>query len=88
LHGCDTYPLSLNEDILGVCENRVLRRVFGPKREEVAGHWRRLHNEEVHYFYTSPNIFKVIKLRRMRLVGYAAGIDKMRMACKNFDWKT
>jgi hypothetical protein len=49
-----------------VFENRMLRRVFGPKRQEVVGGWRRLHNEELHTLYTSPDIFSVIKLRRMR----------------------
>jgi hypothetical protein len=47
-------------------ENRVLRRVFRPKREEVAGEWRRLHNEELHNLYASPNIIRVSKLRRVR----------------------
>jgi hypothetical protein len=46
-------------------ENRVLRRIHGPKREEVAGGWRRLHNEELHNLYASPNIIRVIKSRRM-----------------------
>jgi hypothetical protein len=53
-----------------VSGNRVLRRIFGPKREEVAGDWRRLHNEELHNLYASPNIIRVIKSRRMRWVGY------------------
>jgi hypothetical protein len=47
-----------------VCENRVLRRIYGPKKEEVAGGWRRLHNEELHSLYTSTNIAKVIKQGR------------------------
>jgi hypothetical protein len=47
-----------------VSENRVLRRIFGPKREEVAGGWRGLHNEELHNLYTSPNIIRVVKRRR------------------------
>jgi hypothetical protein len=53
-------------------ENRVLRRIFGLKREEVAGGWRRLHIKELHNLYTSPNITRVIKLRRMRWAGHVA----------------
>jgi hypothetical protein len=49
-----------------VSENRVLRRIHGPKKEEVAGGWRRLHNEKLHNLYTSSNIIKVVKSRRMR----------------------
>jgi hypothetical protein len=49
-----------------VCENRVLRRIFGPKRKEVAGGWRRLHSEELHNLYALPNIIRVIKSRRIR----------------------
>jgi hypothetical protein len=49
-----------------VFENRVLRRIFGPRREEVKGDWRKLHNEELHNLYTSPNIIRMIKSRRMR----------------------
>jgi hypothetical protein len=55
-----------------VFENRVLRRIFGPKREEVTGDWRRLHNEELHNLYASPNIIRVIKSRKLRWVGYVA----------------
>jgi hypothetical protein len=53
-------------------ENRVLRRIFGPKRDEVTGGWRKLHNEELHKFYTSPNIIRMIKSRRMRWAGHVA----------------
>jgi hypothetical protein len=53
-----------------VFENRVLRRIFGPKREEVAGGWRRLHNEELHNLCISVNIITVIKSRRMRWAGH------------------
>jgi hypothetical protein len=55
-----------------VCENRVLRRIFGPARKEVAGGWRRLHNEELHNLYDSPNIIRVIKSRKMRWTGHIA----------------
>jgi hypothetical protein len=54
---------------LRVFENRVLRRIFGPKRDEVTGEWRKLHNEELNNLYPSPNIVPVIKSRRMRLAG-------------------
>jgi hypothetical protein len=61
-----------------VSENRVLRRIFGPKREEVAGGWRRLHNEELLNLYTSPNIIRVIRSRRMRWAGHVARTEEMR----------
>jgi hypothetical protein len=57
---------------LRVLENRVLRRIFGPKRDEVKGEWGNLHNEELHDLYTSPNIVRVIKSRRMRWTGHVA----------------
>jgi hypothetical protein len=64
-----TWYLALREEHrLMVFDNRVLRRIFGPKREEVAGGWRRLHNEEVHNLYVSLNTIRVIKSRRTRLV--------------------
>jgi len=55
-----------------VFENRVLRRVFGPKRDEVTREWRKLHNEELNNLYSSPNIVRVIKSRRMRWLGHVA----------------
>jgi len=55
-----------------VFENRVLRRIFGPKRDEVRGEWRKLHNEELNDLYGSPNVVRVIKSRRMRWVGHVA----------------
>jgi hypothetical protein len=61
MYGCETWPLTLREERrLRVSENRVLRRIFEPKRDEVTGEWRKLHNEELNGQYSSPNIFCVI----------------------------
>jgi hypothetical protein len=61
-----------NQHRLRVFENRVLRRIFGPKRDEVTGDWRKLHNEELHNLYSSRNIIRMIKSRRMRWAGHVA----------------
>jgi hypothetical protein len=61
-----------NERWLRGLENRVLRRLFGPKRNELTGEWKKLHNEELNNLYTSPNIVRVVKSRRMRWVGHVA----------------
>jgi hypothetical protein len=63
-----------------VFENRVLRRIVGPKRDEVTGEWRRLHNEELNDLYSSLNIIRVIKSRRMRWAGHVARMDEGRCA--------
>ena len=59
-------------------ENRVLRRIFGSKRDGVTGEWRKLHNEELNSLYSSPNIVRVIKSRRMRWAGHVARIEEGR----------
>jgi hypothetical protein len=63
-----------------VFENRVLRRRFEPKRDEVTGDWRKLHNEELHNLYSSPNIIRMIKSRRMRWAGHVARMGETRNA--------
>jgi len=73
LYGCDAWLLTLREERnLRVFENMVLRRIFGPRRDEVTGEWRRLHNEELNDLYFSPIIVRVIKSRRMRWAGHVA----------------
>jgi hypothetical protein len=77
LYGCETWSLTLRaEQRLRVFENRVLRRVFGPKRDEVTGEWRKLHNEELHDLYSSPCIIKIIKSRRMGWAGHVARMGR------------
>jgi hypothetical protein len=61
-----------------VFENRVLRKIFGPKRDEVAGEWRKLHNEKLNDLYSSPSIVRVIKSRRMRWAGHVARMGERR----------
>jgi hypothetical protein len=73
LYGCETWSLTLREEQrLRVFDNRVLRRIFGPKRDEVTGEWRKLHNEELHILYSSPNIIRQIESRSMRWTGHVA----------------
>jgi hypothetical protein len=73
--------LTLREEHrLRVFENRVLRRIFGPKRDEVKGEWRKLHNEELCDLYSSPSIIRIIKSRRMRWAGHVARMGKKRNA--------
>jgi hypothetical protein len=68
LYGCETWSLTLMEKH----RPRVLRRIFGPKRDEVTGSWRKLHNEELRNLYSSPSIIGMIKSRRLRWAGYVA----------------
>ena len=80
LYGCETWSLTLREECrLRVFENRILRRIFGPKRDE-HGEWRRLHNEELHSLYLSPNILRIIKSRRLRWAEHVARMEEGRSA--------
>jgi hypothetical protein len=82
LHKRETWSLTLREEHrLRVFENRVLRGIFGQKRDEMIGGWRKLHNEELHNFYCLPSIIRMIKSRRMRWWGHVArmGIKVMRI---------
>jgi hypothetical protein len=83
LHGCETWSLTLREEHrLRVFENRVLRIIFAPKRDEVTGGRRQLHNEELHNLYSSPSIIAIMK-SRMRWAGHVA-----RMGEKRNEYKT
>jgi hypothetical protein len=73
LYGCETWSLTLREEHrLRVFENKVLRRIFGPKRDEVTGEWRKLHNEDLRDLYSSPSIIRIMTSRRMRWAGHVA----------------
>ncbi|KAJ4441826.1 hypothetical protein ANN_11685 [Periplaneta americana] len=81
LHGCETWTLILREEQrLRVFENKVLRKIFGAKRDEVTGEWRKLHNAELHTLYTSPDIIRNIKFRRLRWAGHVARMGESRNA--------
>jgi hypothetical protein len=78
LYGCETWSLTVREEHkLRVFENRVLRRIFGPKRDGMTGGWRKLHNEELHNQYSLPSIIRIKKLR-MRWVGHVARMGEKR----------
>jgi hypothetical protein len=83
LHGCETLSLTLWEEhrlTVSVLEDKVFRGIFEPKRDEVTGGWRKLHNEELHNLYSSPSIIRIIKSRRMRWAEHTARIDEKRNA--------
>ncbi|KAJ4431211.1 hypothetical protein ANN_19808 [Periplaneta americana] len=81
LYGCETWTLTLREEQrLKVFEIKVLRKIFGAKRDEVTGEWRKLHNTELHALYSSPDIIRNIKSRRLRWAGHVARIGEYRNA--------
>jgi hypothetical protein len=79
LYGCEIWSLTVREEHTSrVFENRVLRRIFEPKRDGVTGGWRNLHNEELHNLYSLPSIIRIIKSRRMRWAGHVARMGAKR----------
>jgi hypothetical protein len=83
LYGCETWCLTLREKYrLRVFENRVLSRIFGPKRDEVMRECRKLHNEELHNLYSSPDMIRRVKSRRMRWAGHVARMGEERKVYK------
>jgi hypothetical protein len=80
---CETWSITLREEHrLRLLENRVLRGIFGPKRDEVMGEWRKMHSGELHNLYSSPDIISQIKSRRMRWAGHVAHMGEGRNLCR------
>jgi len=80
LYGCETWSLTLREGHrLRVFENRVFKRLFGPKRDAITGEWRKLHNEELSDLYSLSNIVRVVKSRRMRWAGHVVRMGEGRV---------
>jgi len=89
LHGCETWSFTMTKERrLRMFENRVLRRIFVPKRDGVTVEWRKLHNEELNDLYSSSNIVWVIKSRRMRWVGHVAGMRRRRRRIQGYGGET
>jgi hypothetical protein len=83
LYGCKIWSLILRKEYrLRVFEDRVLRKIFGPKRSETIGDWKELHNEELHNLYSSPNKIRMIKSRRMRRAGLEVRMGENRNSCR------
>jgi hypothetical protein len=77
-YGCEIWPLTAREEQkVRVFENRKFRRIFGPKRDQVTGEWRKLHNEKVHNLYSSPNIIRIIKSRRIKRMGHVSHMEEI-----------
>jgi hypothetical protein len=79
LYGCETWSRTLKEEhLLRVYDNKMLRRICVPKRDEVTGGWRKLHNEALRDLYSSPSIIRIIRSRRMRWAGHVARMREKR----------
>ena len=81
LYGCESWSLTLREEHrLRVFENKVVRKIFRAKKDEITGEWRKLHNAKLHALYSSPNIIRNLKSRRLRWAGHVARMDESRNA--------
>ena len=89
MYGCEIWSLTLREEHrLRVFENKVLRKIFGDKRDEIRGEWRKLLNAELYALYSSPNIIRNLKSRRLRWTGYVARTEQFNNAFKRFNGNT
>jgi hypothetical protein len=89
LYGCETWSPTLREELrLRVFENRVLRRIFGPKRDEVTGEWRKLHSEELHNLYSSPDIIRQVKSKANEVDGACGTHGTGKKSVQGFCGKT
>ena len=81
MYGCETWSLTLREEHrLRVCENKVLRKIFGAKKDEITGEWSKLHNTELNALCSSPNIIRSLKSRRLRWAEHVARMEQSRNA--------
>ena len=81
LYGCETWSLTLREEHkIRVFENKILRKIFGAKKDEITGDWRKLHSAELHALYSSLNIIRSLKSRRLRWAGHVAHMEQSRNA--------
>ena len=88
LYRCEVWSLILREGHrLRVFESRVLRKIFGPKRDKVTTEWRKLHNEELNELYSSPNTVRVVKSRRMRWAGHEVCMEGEERCTQGFGWE-
>jgi len=79
LYGCEIWSITLaDEHKLRVLENKVLKKIYGPKQGDMAGEWRRLHNKELHGLYDSPDVVRIMKSRRLRWAGHVARMGEKR----------
>ena len=88
MYDCETWSLTLREEHrLRVFENKALRKIFGNKRDEIAGEWRKLHNADLDALYSSPHIIRNVKSRQLRWAGYVARMEQIQKCIQSFSGK-